>query len=54
MPEGSTVWERFSEEGMERILFESGNASMEVVPQGRGEQGERCRYLSGIGPSLRQ
>lgn len=54
MEEGSTVWERFSKEGMERILFESGNASMEAVPQGPGSQGERCAFNSKIGPSLQQ
>lgn len=65
MPEGSLTWEEWGGdlgggygkrqgEGMRRILFESGNASMESVPQGRGSQGERCAFNSGIGASLQQ
>lgn len=48
---GTPVWERFSGEGMERILLETNGTVMEVVP---GDQRERCEYLSGIGNLIQQ
>jgi len=38
----------------QRILFESGNETMEIVPVGPGTQGERCEYAWSIAPSLQQ
>lgn len=53
-PGGSTTWQRFSVTGMERILFQTGNTSMESVPTGAGSQAQRCAYLISIGSSLQQ
>lgn len=48
---GAPVWQEWTQKGMDRLLFEVNATTMETVP---GPQQERCAYLSGIGPSIRQ
>lgn len=48
---GSPLWETWSKDGYQRLMFQTNNTQMEVVPV---NQQERCAYLNSIGIDLRQ
>lgn len=48
---GSPVWESWTKGGWQRLMFQTNNTHMEVVPD---DQQARCTYLSSIGVALKQ
>lgn len=50
--EGTPTWEEFgSGQGYQRLMFQTNNTHMEMVPE---DQRERCAYLNSIGVDLEQ